>query len=558
MKLKIIFTIFLSFLFYHCTTVKTYKPIAFESGAISRKAKLTPEQQKNWQDRDAVADTIPGTSLEKAYRDLLSGKKGKKIIVAVIDETIDIHHKDLKDNIWTNTGEIPDNGIDDDHNGYIDDIHGWNFTSNPKGENILYANMESIRIIRKFRGEFENKSPDVIPENRKKDFILYQKGLKEYQALQKDMQEEQDYVKFLKEGYVKSKKSLKHYFPKEDYTLVRLDSLYRLYSAEKQLGDDIYYMMDYMKNNLSEEWIANYGKDIQEKMDKSINLEYDDRSITGDDPEDLTDINYGSNTVAANVTVLQHGTKVAGVLVAAEKNQKDIKKSTSRIVIMPLSLAAKGNENDKDIALAIRYAVDNGASVINMSFGKLLSLHEEWILEAIRYAAAKDVLIVSAAGNGNTEVSRENPYYPNDSDYIHDEVSDNFIKVGAISNAITEKLVASFTNYSQTQVDLFAPGERIYTTVVGDRYDFFNGTSAATPVVAGIAALIRSYYPKLTAPQIKQLLMDSGLSFPIAVQVPGATKGTVKPFSEFSRSGKVVNAYNALLMADLISKNKTK
>ncbi|AWG24308.1 hypothetical protein FK004_03240 [Flavobacterium kingsejongi] len=317
-------------------------------------------------------------------------------------------------------------------------------------------------------------------------------------------------------------------------------------------------LTDCLRYGLTNEWIVNYKYDVDEKINKCINIDYNDRIITGDNPENIDDIGYGNNVLTANLNILKHATKVSGVLAAQRSNKIGIKGISDDIAIMPLSIAGFGNENDKDIALAIRYAVDNGAKVINMSFGKELSLNEVWVLDAIKYAAQKNVLIVSGSGNGSKNINLDSPFYPNDSDYTTIEVSDNFLKVGSISYNLNEKLISSFSNYSKEHVDLFAPGENIYTTLPGDEYDYVEGTSFSTPIVSGIAALIWSYYPNLSASEVKHILMDSGLSIPINVQVPGATEGTLKPFSELSKSGKVVNAYNALLMAKEVAKKKKK
>lgn len=215
-----------------------------------------------------------------------------------------------------------------------------------------------------------------------------------------------------------------------------------------------------------------------------------------------------------------------------------------------------GSENDKDVALAIRYAVDNGAKIINMSFGKTLSENPQWIKEAFLYAEMHDVLLVAGSGNN----SRDNdikPFYPIDYDeQTGIEYCKNFIKVGAITSDGDKYFLAYFTNYGKKTVDIFAPGYFLKTTdpIVG--YSYRDGTSMSSPIVSGVAALVRSYYPKLKASEVKKIILQSGVSINLNVQVPGEKEGTLKPFKELSKSGKVVNAYNALLMAKEMSKKK--
>ena len=218
---------------------------------------------------------------------------------------------------------------------------------------------------------------------------------------------------------------------------------------------------------------------------------------------------------------------------------------------MALRAVPNGDEYDKDIALAIRYAADNGAKVINGSFGKGFSPHKEWVYDAIKYAASKDVLFVHAAGNDAEDLNVVESY-PNDR-IVETEIVTNYIKVGALNYEYGSKLVADFSNYGKTDVDVFAPGVKIYATIPNNLFKFEQGTSMAAPNVAGVAALIRSYYPKLTAAQVKQILKDSGVAISKTVIVGGDSSNKIS-FNELSVTGKIVNAYNALLMADKMSK----
>lgn len=512
---------------------------------------LSEVEKQRWLHQDIIDDTIPGISLDKAYENLLKDKENKEIIVAIIDTEIDIEHEDLKDKFWVNKNEIPHNGIDDDANGYVDDVYGWNFIGNKNGENIIYSTLECIRILRVAKHTSKGKeNKELITSS------TIQEVQKTYDSLLKVAVSDQKYGNFLVDTYPKSKEALKQFFPEEDYTTKQLDSLYKLYKPkDKELGTLIYYMSDYIKYNLTQEWINNYKKKADIKLEKTYNIDYDDRALLGDNPEDLNDIEYGNNAVSSHLDDFYHGTLMAGIIAATRNNGIGNDGIANNVKIMPLAISSNGEEHDKDIALAIRYAVNNGAKVINMSFGKNFSLHPKWVFDAIKYASEKDVLIVTSAGNSAKDLNYHE-YFPNDSFDNDVEVSDNFIMVGSTSLNMNEKLLSSYSNYGSIDVDIFAPGEQVYTTLPKNKYRFDSGTSISSAVVSGVAALIKSYYPNLSASEVKEIIMASGIEYPFEAKVPG-TKNPEKllPFKLFSKSGKIVNAYNALLMAESLSKD---
>ncbi|MEO0900811.1 MAG: S8 family serine peptidase, partial [Bacteroidota bacterium] len=293
-----------------------------------------------------------------------------------------------------------------------------------------------------------------------------------------------------------------------------------------------------------------------EQVNYNLNKDFDGRKPVGDNPYDFNDKSYGNGNPKNRVDGESHGTHVAGIIAAERNNGKGVNGVANNAQIMSIRAVPNGDEYDKDIALAIRYATDNGAKIINCSFGKSFSPNAEWVYDAIKYAASKDVLIVHAAGNdGNDLDNPDNPNYPNDHRYAGSEISNNVITVGALASKYGSEMVAGFSNYGTENVDVFAPGAEVYSTMPNNAYEFQGGTSMAAPAVAGIAALIRSYYPQLSASQVKQVLMQSGLSTKASVIVSGdASKA--KTFDTISKSGKMVNAYNALLLADKISKGK--
>ncbi|WP_103864364.1 S8 family serine peptidase [Aquimarina sp. I32.4] len=508
---------------------------------------------KNWYQKDIIKDTIPGISLEKVYTEL-SFSDSKNIIIAVIDTEIDINHEDLKDQIWINNKEIPNNNIDDDSNGYIDDINGWNFIGGKNG-NIIYSNYEVVRIIREYQDKFEGKKENEITSSDKEDFSLYQKAKNVYDEQLKLAKEDQEHGNFLFENYPKSKALLKTFFPLENYNLSQVDSLYNVYEHDKELKKLIYFMSDFLEYELSEEWINDYKKHADLKVSKTLNLDFNDREILGDNPKDLNDENYGNGNVSGNLDEFYHGTVVAGVIGATRNNNIGIDGISNNLKIMSLNISSNGEEHDKDISLAIKYAVDNGAKIINMSLAKNFSLHQEWVQEAIHYASEKDVLIIHAASNENTDIDKT-LVYPNDIDSKGNEFVDNFITVGSISNKLSKDFRSYFSNYGKTNVDIFAPGDEIFTTEIKNSYGFHSGTSMATAIVTGISSLLRSNYPDLSASQIKEILMKSGTLYNFNVEINQKDESKkIIPFSELSKSGSVVNAYNALLMAEQVSDN---
>jgi cell wall-associated protease len=309
------------------------------------------------------------------------------------------------------------------------------------------------------------------------------------------------------------------------------------------------------QNSLSD--IKNLEGEIDSIVNRNLNVSYNERHFF-DINEHLFEKGYGNNNVSSNlsgITINNHSTRVTGIIAANRFNGIGVKGITSNVKIMPLSISPSGDEHDKDIALAIRYAVDNGAKVINMSFGKEFSLHKKWVIDAYKYAEKHNVLLVHSSGNNSFNVD-ENPYYPNDVDYENpNEVVANFINVGATTAKADSTLVASFSNYGKKNVDLFAPGAKIYTTASNNTYGFESGTSFSAPMVSGTAALIWSYYPKLSAKEVKQIILESGTGYDIEVLVPGG-EGKKAKFSELSKSGKVLNVYNAMQLAEKVSKKK--
>ncbi|MEO8237125.1 MAG: S8 family peptidase [Flavobacterium sp.] len=498
--------------------------------AIVKKAPVSENDLKRWSHLDLVKDTIPGMSVDKAYAELLQGKTSTKVIVGIVDSGVDIEHEDLKGMIWTNPKEIPGNGIDDDKNGFIDDIHGWNFLGD-----AVYENLEMTRIVK--------KGDDGSAE--------YKNALAQYEEKSKKVLEDKQQVDFLLDVHNTIKKEL-------NKTTYKLEDLSKITSTDPKVARSKMVMTQIFGNAGPtfdpEAELEDYREQVYDQFNYNLNKEYDGRKIVGDNPEDIKNNHYGNNIVfGPDKEKALHGTHVAGIIAQVRGNNLGGDGIANNVEILTVRAVPDGDEYDKDIALAIRYAVDNGAKVINGSFGKSFSPHKQWVYDAIKYAQKKDVLIVHAAGNDGYNIDEtKNINYPNDSENNIKEFADNLITIGAINKEYGENVVAGFSNFGKINVDVFAPGEEIYATIPNNKYKYLQGTSMASPNAAGVATLIRSYYPKLKASQVKHILMDSGVLLPTNV-VLGENK-EVKPISETSKTGKMVNAYNALLMAEKMSK----
>ncbi len=500
-----------------------------------KKAPLTDAEKENWQHLDLATDSIPGMSVNKAY-EFLKGKKSIEVVVGVVDSGQDLEHEDLKDVAWVNKGEIAGNGIDDDKNGYVDDINGWNFLGKSYDEHLEYE-----RIL---------MNPSIADAETLAEVKKYQEGkVKEAKE-----------TKFRYQNYLSrvlfSDDILSKYLKKDEYTFKEVKAIR---TENSELKEAIDFAINFVKANGStmpvmEERLKDAIKKAQKTIDGD-NLKTDYRTVVGDNAYDINDKpGYGDGNIGHSVKTESHGSHVAGIIAASRNNGKGMNGVADNVKILAVRSVSNGDEYDKDVALGIRYAVDNGAKVINTSFGKAFSPNKEWVYEAIKYAAEKDVLIVNAAGNDGKNIDVEKTF-PNDAPDLTNEVSDNFLTVGAMSANYNKALPAGFSNYGKENVDVFAPGVSIYSTFPENTYEAISGTSMASPATAGVAALVRSYYPELSASQVKHILMNSGTKIGIQVTKPGSRSrvnpdGELVPFEDLSVSGRVVNAYNALRMAD--------
>ena len=465
-------------------------------------------------------------SVDKAYKELIKGKKGKKVIVGIVDSGVDINHEDLKAVIWTNPKEIAGNGIDDDKNGYIDDIHGWNFLGD-----AVHEQLEMTRIVKKGPG-----TPD------------YDKAKAELEEELKGIQPQKQQLDYI----LNAEKTEATFLKKSDFTLEEVKAIQSDETGVKQAKAMFTQILSKSTKAEFDAQIEEFKDYVYGQINYNLNVEFDGRKIVGDNPNDLNDTKYGNNNVVGpEPKEAKHGTHVAGIVAQVRGNNLGGDGVTNNAQILTVRAVPNGDEYDKDIALGIRYAVDNGAKVINGSFGKYYSQQKEWVIDAIKYAESKDVLVVIAAGNESFDLDVTNKY-PNDTYDGSPEFAKNVLIIGALSPAYGSKMIADFSNYGKNNVDIYAPGDEIYATTPLNTYEYLQGTSMASPNVAGVATLIRSYYPSLTAVQVKQIIMESGTPLKNTVTI-GEDKHKAN-FADASKSGRIVNAYNALVLAAKMAK----
>lgn len=515
----------------------------------------TDKAPENWYNLDYKTDKVMGISTEKAY-DLLKGRKASPVIVAVIDGGVDVNHEDLKDVLWINEKDSNGNKKDNDKNGYINDKYGWNFIGNPNGENVNFDNLEVTRLI----SDYEPKYISVLPSTKlsakeRKEFVAYQKMISEYTDKMEEAQfGELNYAKLLQ-----NLDKIVTAIEKDPKSISKADLDAYNTSSEQEKN-----ALRIAKKEVDKSNFASFYNDVKEATDYytaqtkyHLNKEYNSRSIVGDDYEDASQRYYGNNDVKGPDA--SHGTHVAGIIAATRNNGLGINGVADHAKIMSVRIVPNGDERDKDVANGIRYAVDNGAKVINMSFGKGYAYNKKTVDEAVKYAMDHDVLLVHAAGNDgkDNDITSNFPtkYFTDSEDAVTGEAT-NWITVGATSWKLDDKLLADFSNFGYKSVDVFAPGVDIYSTMPENSYKNQQGTSMAAPVVAGLAAILRSYYPELTAQEVKEIIMNSvtKVDQKIKIKKDGSTKKVY--LDEISVSGGIVNAYNAIVEANRYSENK--
>ena len=533
--------------------------MVYHSGLAQTAVKDVP---KGWHMLDKQKDGYYGIDVEKAYNELLKGKKSVPVVVAVIDSGVDTTHEDLKPVLWHNPGEIPGNGIDDDNNGYIDDVYGWNFLGGKDGKNVNKDSYEAARVYYKLKKKFGDTEPDEATASPEElDEIKMYKKVRN--LIEGDAKEASLNVMFLKNIVEKmpwADSILQISLKKSEYNGDDLQTFKPASADESKAKSTIMalflgFQASEMTNKRLLEMTEEFYNGEKSKAEAIVKEPKDYRGeIVQDNYDDINDRDYGNNDVMAGTPM--HGTHVSGIIAASRNDNIGMNGIADNVRIMTVRAVPDGDEHDKDVANAIRYAVDNGAKVINMSFGKSISPQKQWVDDAVRYAESKGVLLVHAAGNDAKDIDN-NDNFPS-ADFKNDTTASasNWITVGASGDPAAGGIIGSFSNYGKEKVDVFAPGVKIYSTLPGgNQYGNLQGTSMASPVVAGLAALLMSYYPDLTVQQIKSVIEKSSTQLEgIKVQKPGTDEEV--SMSELSRAAGIVNAYEAVKLADSISGEK--
>ncbi|HLG38162.1 MAG TPA: S8 family serine peptidase [Chitinophagaceae bacterium] len=508
------------------------------------------EKKDGWHLLDQEKVGYMGISLQKAY-DLLKGRKSTTVIVAVIDSGIDTAQEDLKNVLWKNQKEINGNGVDDDKNGYVDDIYGWNFCGSKDGQNMLRNSHEIARVYHNWKKEFEGKEEKDMPSGKK---FLYSQWIKASGIINKDYDEaskELPQISNILNTLEKTSKDISDYLSVKEFAVDQVKPLLadsaRDIAMAATLWSDLFKQIDdtSAKNTFFIEDIKGYKGQLDTKISRKLEEPKDWRSeLVKDNYTDINDRSYGNNNLKEGSG--DHGTLVAGTIGAIRNNGTGVDGIADNVRIMAIRAVPGGDEHDKDIALAIRYAVDNGAKIINMSFGKPVSPYKQFVDDAVRYAASKGVLLVHGSGNEGKDITTD-IFYPNPV-FIDGKKATNYITVGASGDESVGGYAAPFSNYSHQNVDIFAPGMNIHSTAPGNVYKNADGTSLACPVAAGVAALLKSYFPELSPEQIISIINTSGKPIDKEVSVPGDEEKKVK-FSSLSSSGRIINAYEAVRLA---------
>lgn len=514
----------------------------------------TEVPRETWYHADVETTGVYGVNTQKAL-DFLKEKKRKPqtLVVGVLDSGVEHFHEDLKANMWVNPKEIPGNGIDDDKNGFVDDVHGWSFLGNQYGVNYNDDTLEVTRLYKKYQALFETPNEATKKSNETK----YAKEFAEYQKVKREFNADLGQAKYNLAIAEAKYANLEPGFTK----LINI-------FGETKLSEAVMKNFDTSDENVLQTlWVFNEmetkdweGKTMKEVSAKYLgtakaqveryrstvqahyNLNLDPRQeLKVDDYENINQKIYGNND--SNGPEASHGTHVAGIVSAVRGNNigNEGTSGGNHVKIMSVRMVPNGDERDKDVANAIRYAVDNGAKILNMSFGKSYSPNKKEVWDAFKYASDNNVLIVKAAGNSNEDIDTH-IHYPTNFNEAGNAVSKSVLTVGA-STRVTENLRARFSNFGKKSVDVFAPGAEIYATYPGvTEYRFLNGTSMASPATSGVAALVWSHYPKLSAEDIRNILME--------------TVNKNDQLKDISVSGGVVDAYKAVQRAEEIYKQR--
>jgi cell wall-associated protease len=499
---------------------------------------------KNWQNEGIEKDSVYGTGSDEALN-LLKNRTSTTTVVAVIDGGTYINQPYIKDHIWVNPKEVPNNKIDDDKNGYVDDVNGWDFIGG-KDSDIKQENVEVTRLYKDLNKKYAAVTPDKVAKNDKAEYAKYLKVKKKFESERDNYQQQYNSIK----TFIDTVGVLKGILGKSDLTKEDMENYHptdsALARAKRRVIRNINRFQFFIKGTTADTLLKQFSK-IEEYYQAFLkyqyNLDFNPRYVVGDNYEDATQRYYGNNDVVGPTDV--HGTHVAGIIAGSRTGMSGTQEGIAdNVKIMVVRVVPDGDERDKDVANGIRYAVDNGARVVNMSFGKGFSYNKKTVDDAVKYAEAHDVLLVHAAGNDHQDNDTTDNFPNRRFEGSHKEAT-NWLEVGANDS---KGMPASFSNYGKKTVDLFAPGVNVYSCIPDTGYAYFSGTSMASPCAAGVAAIIREYFPKLTAKQVRKILMKSVTKVTMKVPEPGHATSMVT-YSDLCISGGIINATKAVQLA---------
>jgi subtilisin family serine protease len=515
-------------------------PLATPAVAFLPPLEAAPER---WWKLDPETDNVAGAAVDRAYRELLDGREPKRtVVVAIIDSGVDTAHVDLRAVLWRNPGEVPGTGRDDDGNGYVDDVFGWNFIGGPDGRNVDADTYEVTRLYAACsvatNGSADPSHAAAVALVAHKDCEAIAGKFEQQRGETEDMLvriqeigEVADYAWTLLEAQLGGE--------------LTVERVRRVATPRRDVMQAREIYLSLMDHGITPAVIRDETERVGKRLEYSLDPTFDPRSIVGDDYHDVTERFYGNADVTGPDA--RHGTGVAAIVAAVRDNDSPVAGIAGAARIMALRAVPDGDERDKDVANAIRYAVDNGAHIINMSFGKGFSPQKAVVDEAVRYADARGVLLVNAAGNDGRDLAMEGSFPSRF--FLDGDTARHWIQVGASSWRGGDRLTAEFSNYGRDHVHVFAPGVDILSASPGNEYDEASGTSFAAPVVTGIAALLMSYFPELDARDVRRIIIESATPLRERTVVVPGEDGRMARFEELSSSGGIVNAFEAIRMA---------
>ncbi len=521
--------------------------LAFAAEGRGQEAPAQPAvatSPNNWWLLDPVRDHVPGIGAERAFTELLAGRKPQRsVVVAIIDSGIDTTHADLHSFLWSNPKETP--ASDGDGDGLVGDVRGWDFIGGAGGRDVGQDTYEITRQYALLRTRFESANPDTTSAQGKADYRRYLKLKSEIENKRAAASAEQAQLDQMVPAVQRALTILRQALAPESLTVENVE---KLQSPRTDVAMARIAFLRLAEAGISPDEVERGLDEAKNDLAYHLNPDFDPRAIVGDNYADVTQRTYGNADVVGPDPM--HGTHVAGIVLGVPGNRELLADGTPAVRIMTVRVVPDGDERDKDVANGIRFAVDHGANIISMSFGKDISPYKSAVDDAVKYADAHGVLLVHAAGNDAQDLD-SSPDFPNRYFDAGGQAAD-WLEIGASSWHTGEQLPASFSNYSKSKVDLFAPGVDIYSTLPGNKHGRLSGTSMATPVVSGVAAMLMAYFPNLTAAQVRQILLTTTTSYAgQSVARPGeGGNGGMAKFGDLSAAGGVVNAYNAVKAAE--------